>query len=170
MITGERCDTTGSVTIWSDTAPTVVSGDTISVNILGTAVCFLVTQADQFTSAVYTDLGFEIIDTGCDCNGNSGGSNVNVTNVNTSILSSYSLTSECQSPQSQYYSENIIEEIKITFRGVNNTLVVPNEAVQYRINGGQQDVPIFGFTKSVNGLPTQFEVVSTGIDTDLNNL
>ena len=41
---------------------------------------------------------------------------------------------------------------------------------QYRINGGQQDVPIFGFTKSVNGLPTQFEVVSTGIDTDLNNI
>lgn len=41
---------------------------------------------------------------------------------------------------------------------------------QYRINGGQDDVPIFGFTKGVNGLPTQFEVVSTGIDTDLNNI
>ena len=41
---------------------------------------------------------------------------------------------------------------------------------QYRINGGQDDVPIFGFTKGVNGSPTQFEVVSTGIDTDLNNI
>ena len=136
MITGERCDTTGSVTIWSATAPTVVSGDTITVSIAGTLVCFLVTQANQFTSVVYNDIGFTIVDTGCDCNGNSGGSNVNVTNVNTSLSSSYSTTNECQSPQSQFYSETIIEEIEITFRGVNNTLVVPNEAVQYRINGG----------------------------------
>jgi hypothetical protein len=136
MITGDRCDTTGSVTIWSATLPTVVSGDTMTVSVGGTLVCFLVTQADQFTSAVYNDVGFAIVDTGCDCNGNSGGSNVNVTNVNTSISSSYSLTSECQSPQSQYYSETFIEGIEITFRGVNNTLVVPNEAVQYRTNGG----------------------------------
>jgi hypothetical protein len=138
MITGDRCDTTGSVTIWSSTLPTVVSGDTISVNIgAGVGIkCFLVTQADKFTSVVYNDVGWTILDTGCDCNGNSGGSNVNVTNVNTSISSSYSLTSECQSPQSQYYSETFIEGIEITFRGVNNTLVVPNEAVQYRTNGG----------------------------------
>jgi hypothetical protein len=147
MITGDRCDITGSVTIWSSTLPTVVSGDTMTVSVGGTLVCFLVTQADQFTSAVYNDVGFAIVDTGCDCNGNSGGSNVNVTNVNTSS-ESYSLTSECQSPQNEFYSETIIDEIEITFRGVNNTLVVPNEAVQYRTNGGVW-VPLTVTTSSI---------------------
>ena len=136
MITGERCDTTGSVTIWSDTAPTVVSGDTISVNILGTAVCFLVTQADQFTSAVYTDLGFEIIDTGCDCNGNSGGANVNIDNIVASATQSSNTGSECQSPQSQYYSETTITEMNLIFRDSSDNPVTPNDTVQYRVNGG----------------------------------
>jgi pectate lyase len=119
----------------------------MTVSVGGTLVCFLVTQADRFTSAVYNDVGFAIVDTGCDCNGNSGGSNVNVTNVNTSS-ESYSLTSECQSPQNEYYSETIIDEIEITFRGVNNTLVVPNEAVQYRTNGGVW-VPLTVTTSSI---------------------
>ena len=39
---------------------------------------------------------------------------------------------------------------------------------QYRFNSGGTDVPVFGFTKSVNGLPTQFEMVSTGIDEEFN--
>ena len=147
MITGDRCDITGSVTIWSATVPTVVSGDTMTVSVGETLVCFLVTQADQFTSVVYNDVGFTIVDTGCDCNGNDGGSNVNVTNVNTSS-ESYSLTSECQSPQNEYYVETIIDEIEITFRGVNNTLVVPNEAVQYRINGGTW-VPLIVTTSTI---------------------
>lgn len=147
MITGERCDTTGSVTIWSATAPTVVSGDTITVSIAGTLVCFLVTQANQFTSVVYSDVGFTIVDTGCDCNGNTGGAGVNVKNVTTSS-SSYSITSECQSPQSQYYSENIIDEIVLTFKDVDNNPVVPNEAVQYRTNGGTW-VPLTVTTSSI---------------------
>ena len=35
---------------------------------------------------------------------------------------------------------------------------------QYRFNSEGSDVPIFSFTKPVNGQPTQFEMVSTGID------
>jgi hypothetical protein len=136
MITGERCDTTGSVTIWSDTAPTVVSGDTISVSILGSLVCFLVTQANQFTSVVYTDLGYTIADTGCDCNGNSGGANVNVDNIVFAPIDTSSTSSECQGSMGQYYNENYIYDLELTFRDSSNNQVTPNQSVQYRINGG----------------------------------
>ena len=37
---------------------------------------------------------------------------------------------------------------------------------QYRFNSRSSDVPVFGFNKAVNGLPTQFEIVSTDIDLD----
>ena len=37
-------------------------------------------------------------------------------------------------------------------------------AEQYRVNGINTDVPVFGFTKSVDGKSTQFEIVSTDID------
>ena len=136
MITGNRCDTTGSVTIWSDTAPTVVSGNTISVNILGTIVCFLVTQADQFTSVVYNDLGFTILDTGCDCNGNTGGGDVNVDNVVFAPSSFTDTGGECQSPQSTYYTETTSTEMQLTFKDSSNNSVTPNDTVQYRVNGG----------------------------------
>lgn len=136
MITGERCDTTGSVTIWSATVPTVVSGDTISVNIAGTPVCFLVTQADQFTSVVYNDIGWEIVETGCDCNGNSGGANVNVDNIVASPTSSSNTGSECQSPMGQFYNETTISEMELIFRDSNDDQVTPNQPVQYRVNGG----------------------------------
>jgi hypothetical protein len=138
MITGERCDTTGSVTIWSDTAPTVVSGDTMSVN-LGLEIgikCFLVTQANQFTSVVYTDLGYTIADTGCDCNGNSGGANVNVDNIVFAPIDTSSTSSECQGSMGQYYNENYIYDLELTFRDSSNNQVTPNQSVQYRINGG----------------------------------
>jgi len=36
---------------------------------------------------------------------------------------------------------------------------------QYRFNANGSDVPIYTFTKNVNGIPTPFEIVSTGIDT-----
>ena len=36
-------------------------------------------------------------------------------------------------------------------------------AEQYRVNGINTDVPVFGFTKSVDGKSTQFEIVSTDI-------
>ena len=149
MITGDRCDTTGSVTIWSDTAPTVVSGDTISVNILGTLRCFLVTQADQFTSVVYNDVGWEIVDTGCDCNGNSGGANVNVNNIVASATQSSNTGSECQSPSGQYYSETTISEMELTFRDSSNNPVTPNDTVQYRVNGGSwQTLTVTSSTKT----------------------
>jgi hypothetical protein len=147
MITGERCDTTGSVTIWSDTAPTVVSGNTISVNILGTIVCFLVTQADQFTSAVYNDLGFTIIDTGCDCNGNNGGGDVNVNNIVFAPSSFTNTGGECQSPANQYYTESTSTQMELTFRDSSNNPVTPNGAVEYRVNGGSwQSLTVTGST------------------------
>lgn len=136
MITGDRCDTTGSVTIWSETAPTVVSGNTISVNIFGTVACFLVTQADQFTSVVYNDIGNTIIDTGCDCNGNTGGGDINVSNIDF-LPSGFSDTgSECQSPQSSYYTETTSTEMQLTFKDSGGNLVTPNDTVRYRVNGG----------------------------------
>lgn len=136
MITGERCDTTGSVTIWSSTAPTVVSGDTISVSIAGTPVCFLVTQADQVTSVVYNDVGWTILETGCDCNGNSGGASVNVNNIVASPTASSNTGSECQSPMAEYYSETTISAMELIFRDSSNNQVTPNQAVEYRVNGG----------------------------------
>ena len=39
---------------------------------------------------------------------------------------------------------------------------------QYRFTSVGADVPVYTFTKSVNGSSTQFEIVSTGIDTDFN--
>ena len=36
---------------------------------------------------------------------------------------------------------------------------------QYRFNSSGVDVPIYSFSKNVNGIPTSFEIVSTGIDT-----
>ena len=39
---------------------------------------------------------------------------------------------------------------------------------QYRFTSTGNDVPIYTFSKSVNGSSTQFEIVSTGIDTDFN--
>jgi hypothetical protein len=39
-------------------------------------------------------------------------------------------------------------------------------AEQYRVNGTNVDIPIYGFSKSVDGKNTQFEIVSTGIDDD----
>jgi len=136
MITGERCDTTGSVTIWSATQPTLIIGDTFTVSIGGTLVCFEVTQADQFTSVVYNDLGWEIVDTGCDCNGNSGGSNVNVDNIVVSPMDNGSVSSECQGSMGQYYNEYYIYDVELIFRDVNNNQVIPNQPVTYRINGG----------------------------------
>lgn len=136
LIEGERCDTDGSVSIWSDTAPTVVSGDTISVNIFGTVACFLVTRADQFTSVVYNDIGNTIVGTGCNCNGNSGGASVNVNNIVATPLSSTSTGGECQSPMSQYYNETTIDEMELIFRDSSNNQVTPNQTVQYRVNGG----------------------------------
>jgi uncharacterized membrane protein len=136
MITGDRCDTTGSITIWSTTAPTLTVGDTFSVSIVGTIVCFEVTQADQFTSVVYNDLGWEIVETGCDCNGNSGGSNVNVDNIVASPMDSGSTLSECQGSMGQYYNEYYIYDVELIFRDINNNQVIPNQPVTYRINGG----------------------------------
>jgi hypothetical protein len=74
QIDGERCDDPQySVTLWSDTAPTVVSGNTIQISGPLSEYCWRVTLANQFKSSVGVDLGYTIIDTGCDCNGDNGG-------------------------------------------------------------------------------------------------
>ena len=39
-------------------------------------------------------------------------------------------------------------------------------AEQYRVNGTNIDIPIYSFSKSVDGKNTQFEIVSTGIDSE----
>ena len=39
-------------------------------------------------------------------------------------------------------------------------------AEQYRVSGVNTDVPVFGFSKNVDGKSTQFEIVSTNIDGD----
>ena len=151
MITGDRCDTTGSVTIWSATAPTVVSGNTISVNIGGTPVCFLVTQANQFTSVVYTDLGYTILETGCDCNGNTGGGDINVANIDFTPSQFSNTGGECQSPQSSYYTEYTSTQMQLTFRDSSNNPVTPNDTVQYRVNGGTwQTLTVTSSTVSFN--------------------
>ena len=41
---------------------------------------------------------------------------------------------------------------------------------QYRFNGINTDIPSFTFSKQINSISTQFEIVSTGIDTDTNSL
>lgn len=151
MIVGERCDTTGGITLWSDTPPTVVSGDTMSVNIFGTIACFLVTRADQFTSVVYNDLGDTIIDTGCDCNGNSGGANVNVDNILATVTNAFPSGGECQSPQSENYTETIITEMQLTFRDSSNNPIIPNQPVQYRENEGTyQSLTVTGTSVNIS--------------------
>jgi hypothetical protein len=137
QIDAERCDNPSfSVTLWSDTAPTVVSGNTIQISGLLSEYCWRVTLANQFKSSVGIDLGYTIIDTGCNCNGDNGGGNVNVDNVVFEPTISRNTGDECQSPQSQYYSETTIDEIQLTFRDSSNNPVTPNDTVQYRVNGG----------------------------------
>jgi hypothetical protein len=69
MITGERCDNASySVTIWSDTLPTLQVNNTFKIDATGlTTYCWKVTQADQYRSVVYLDLGWSITETGCNC-------------------------------------------------------------------------------------------------------
>jgi len=137
QIDAERCDDTQySVTLWLDTAPTVVSGNTINISGPLSAYCWRVTLANQFKSSVGVDLGYTIIDTGCDCNGDNGGGNINVDNIVAAPTQSSNTGSECQSPQSQYYSETTITEMELTFRDSSNDPITPNDTVQYRVNGG----------------------------------
>lgn len=41
---------------------------------------------------------------------------------------------------------------------------------QYRFNGLNTDIPSFSFNKTINSIGTNFEIVSTGIDTDTNSI
>jgi hypothetical protein len=137
QIDAERCDDPQySVTLWSDTAPTVVSGNTIQISGPLSEYCWRVTLANQFKSSVGIDLGYTIIDTGCDCNGDNGGGNINVDNIVASISESSNTGGECQSPQSQYYNETTITEMQFIFRDSSNDPVTPNDTVQYRVNEG----------------------------------
>ena len=51
-------------------------------------------------------------------------------------------------------------------RPVKTGIVNGVSAEQYRVNGTNTDIPIFGFSKNVDGKNTQFEIVSTGIEDD----
>ena len=60
----------------------------------------------------------------------------------------------------------------------NNTIGKPSKTLkvngvltqQYRFKSSNLDVPVFGFTKGVNGLQTSFEMVSTDVDTITNTV
>jgi hypothetical protein len=149
QIDAERCDDTQySVTLWSDTAPTVVSGNTINISGPLSAYCWRVTLANQFKSSVGVDLGYTIIDTGCDCNGDTGGGDVNVDNIVATPISSRNTGGECQSPQAEYYNETTIEEMQLTFRDSSNNQVTPNQSVQYRVSGGSW-VPLTSISSAI---------------------
>ena len=82
QIDGERCDNSSfSITVWSDTQPTVAVGNTFKVDYSGlTEYCWRVTLANQFKSSVFNDLGTSIVSTYADCpsciSGGSGGSGI----------------------------------------------------------------------------------------------
>ena len=138
MITGERCDNASySVTVWSATQPTLQVNNTFKIDGSGlTTYCWKATQVDQYTSAVYLDLGFAIVETGCNCNGNNGGGSINVANIDFAPSSFTNTGGECQSPQSSYYTESTSTQMLLTFRDSSNNPVTPNDTVQYRVNGG----------------------------------
>ena len=154
-ITGERCDNPSySTSVWSTTLPTLQIGDTFqNDDTYLSSYCWSVTKVDHFKTVVpYYDLNLGILDTGCDCNGNNGGGNVNVDNIVASATQSLNTGSECQSPMGQYYSETTITEMELTFRDSSNNPVIPNDTVQYRVNGGSLQ------TLSVTGTTVTFSV------------
>lgn len=137
LITGERCDNPSfSVSIWSVTQPTLQVNNTFKIDGILSSYCWKATQVDQYKSVVYNDLGNSIVSTGCDCNGNNGGGNINVNNIVAESTGASNTSSECQSPSGQYYTETTITEMKLTFRDSSNNPVTPNDTVQYRVNGG----------------------------------
>lgn len=148
QIDGERCDDPQySVTIWSDTPPTVAIGNTFQINGPLSGYCWNVTLANQFKSSVTVDLGYSILSTGCDCNGNNGGGNINVDNIIFTPSSFTDTGGECQSPSGQYYTETTSSEMELTFRDVSNNPVTPNGSVEYRVNGGSwQTLTVTGST------------------------
>jgi hypothetical protein len=148
-IDGERCDDPQfSVTLWSDTAPTVVSGNTFQINGPLSEYCWRVTLANQFKSSVVgIDNGYSILSTGCDCNGDNGGGNVNVDNIVFAPTISRNTGSECNQPMGASYTETTIDEIQLTFRDSSNNPITPNGAVEYRVNGGSwQPLDVTGNT------------------------
>jgi hypothetical protein len=136
-IAGERCDDPQySIQVWSETLPTIVSGNTFQVaDTYLSSYCWRAIQVDTFKTFVYNDVGHVITSTGCDCNGDNGGGNINVNNIVAEVTGASNTGSECQSPQSQYYSETTITEMKLTFRDSSNNPVTPNDTVEYRAGG-----------------------------------
>jgi len=49
-------------------------------------------------------------------------------------------------------------------RPVKSSTVNGVSVEQYRVNGTNSDIPVYGFTKNVDGKSTQFEIVSTNIE------
>jgi hypothetical protein len=145
-IAGERCDDPQySIQIWSATLPTIVSGNTFQVDdTFLSSYCWRATQVDTIKTFVYNDLGIGIASTGCDCNGDNGGGDINVDNIVASSTESSNTGSECQSPQSQYYSETTITEMELTFRDSSNNPVTPNNTVEYRAGGSWIPLTVTG--------------------------
>ena len=137
-IAGERCDDPQySIQLWSATLPTIQTGNTFTVDYAGlTTYCWRAIQVDTIKTFVddYA-LNINIASTGCDCNGDNGGGNINVDNILASVTDATNTGSECQSPQSQYYNETTITEMLLTFRDSSNNPVTPNDTVEYRAGG-----------------------------------
>lgn len=69
-IDGVRCDNSNfSVTVWSDTLPSIGINDTFRVNDSSLSTyCWKVTAKDNYKSVVYGYPPYSILDTGCSCN------------------------------------------------------------------------------------------------------
>ena len=136
-IAGERCDDPQfSTQVWSATLPTIQTGNTFTIDYPGlTSYCWRAIQVDTIKTFAFNDLGIGIASTGCDCNGDNGGGDINVDNIVASSTESSNTGSECQSPQSQNYSETTITEMELIFRDSSNNPVTPNDTVEYRAGG-----------------------------------
>ena len=144
-IAGERCDAQYSIQVWSATLPTIVSGNTFQVaDTFLSSYCWRATQVDTIKTFVNNDVGHVITSTGCDCNGDNGGGDINVDNIVASSTESSNTGSECQSPQSQYYSETTITEMELIFRDSSNNPVTPNNTVEYRAGGAWIPLTVTG--------------------------
>jgi len=145
-IAGERCDDPQySTQVWSATLPTIQTGNTFTIDYPGlTSYCWRATQVDTIKTFAFNDLGIGIASTGCDCNGDNGGGDINVDNIVASSTESSNTGSECQSPQNAQYTETTITEMELIFRDSSNNPVTPNNTVEYRAGGAWIPLTVTG--------------------------
>jgi hypothetical protein len=145
-IAGERCDDPQfSTQVWSATLPTIQTGNTFTIDYPGlTSYCWRAIQVDTIKTFAFNDLGIGIASTGCDCNGDNGGGDINVDNIVASSTESSNTGSECQSPQNAQYTETTITEMELIFRDSSNNPVTPNNTVEYRAGGAWIPLTVTG--------------------------